>query len=56
MAVPKAVKDRLTFDMPPDLRAMLDRFAADQGWSAGECVRRILAEKFAQLREGETTP
>ena len=45
--------DRFTFDMPADLRLQLNRLADAQGWSAGECLRRIMADKFAQLQQQE---
>ena len=46
--------DRLTVDMPADMRALLDRMAEDKGWSVAACVRRIIADHFAQLREGQS--
>ena len=55
MAIPK-VKDRLTIDMPLELREELNRLAQSRGQSAGECVRRILTEKFAQLQQGQESP
>lgn len=51
-------KDRLTVDLDSGQRKMLDKLAADRGWSTGKCVREILAEYFARLQQqqGELTP
>lgn len=51
MAYHPARQSRFTFDMPLAQRAMLDKLAEARGISAGECLREILAEKFAQLQE-----
>ena len=45
--------DRFTVEMPFELRRQLDRLAEVNGQSAGECLRRILADKFAQLQQQE---
>lgn len=45
-----------TFALPGLLLERLRDYADSQGLSAGECLRRILAEKFAQLQQGEETP
>lgn len=47
-------KDRFTFDLPLEHRQLLNQLAESQGITAGECLRRILAEKFAQLREDQS--
>lgn len=50
-------RDTFTFDMPPEHRRLLDRLAGAQGIATAECLRRILAEKLAQLeQQEETTP
>lgn len=45
-----------TFMLPRGQREMLYEYANAQGVTIGECLRRILAEKFAQLRQGEESP
>ena len=45
--------DRFTFEMSPEFRKQLDRLAEVNGQSAGECLRRIMADKFAQLQQQE---
>lgn len=45
-----------TFALPPGQRDSLLRYAESQGITAGECLRRILAEKFAQLQQGQESP
>lgn len=45
---------RFTFDLPkPDRDALFD-LAEAEGISAGECLRRILAARLAQLREEQS--
>lgn len=45
-----------TFALPGAQRESLIRYAESQGITAGECLRRILAEKFTQLQQGEESP
>lgn len=47
-------QDRFTFELPKELREQLNRLAASRGQSAGECLRRIITEKFAQLQEEQS--
>lgn len=42
-----------TFALPGGQRETLLKYAAQQDITAGECLRRILAEKFAQLAQLE---
>lgn len=46
--------DRFTCDLAPGQRELLGQYAEAQGISSAECLRRIIAEKFAQLREDQT--
>ena len=45
-----------TFALPGSQREQLITYAEAQGITAGECLRRLLAEKFAQLQQGQETP
>ena len=45
-----------TFALPGVMRESLITYAESQGITAGECLRRLLAEKFRQLREEEKSP
>lgn len=46
--------NRFTFELPVKDRQQLNRLAESQGITTGECLRRIIAEKFAQLREEQS--
>ena len=48
--------DPFTFALPRGQYEQLAAYADLQGVTMGECLRRILAEKFAQLQQGEETP
>ena len=45
-----------TFALPGAQREALIAYAEAQGITAGECLRRMITEKFAQLQQGQESP
>lgn len=42
--------------LPGVMREQLITYAQAQGITAGECLRRLIAEKFTQLQQGQESP